>query len=90
MESIGDSIDMEPCCGTQVYESFTDLDQKESDSLHKPVPNVSSEAIVSGQAEYVDDIPKMAGNYSELHCIGSTEKSLSGSNILMKMYNMRK
>ena len=53
--------EIEPVRGTQIYEPFTDPDQNDSDALHKPVPNVSSEAIVSGEAQYVDDIPQMAG-----------------------------
>ena len=53
---------MEPCSGTILYEPFTDPDQSHTDSLHKPVPNVSSEAIVSGEAVYIDDMPSMSGN----------------------------
>lgn len=52
---------MEPCNGSQIYQSFTEVGQKDSDALHRPVPNVSSEAIVAGEAEYVDDIPSIAG-----------------------------
>lgn len=60
LESKG-SLGIVPCCGTQQYEPFTNHNQIDSDSLHKPVPNVSSEAIVSGEAVYVDDIPSVKG-----------------------------
>ena len=56
-----DAMGMEPSCGSQIYGPFTDPGQKASDSLHRPVPNVSSEAIVAGEAAYVDDIPSMTG-----------------------------
>ena len=55
------SLGMVPCCGTQVYESFTEPGQSLTDSVHRPIPNVSSEAIVSGEAVYIDDIPSKAG-----------------------------
>ena len=55
---------MEPCCWTSLYEPFTDPDQSPTDALHRPVPNVSSEAIVSGEAVYIDDMPASKGTNS--------------------------
>ena len=56
-----ETLSMEPCCWTSLCEPFTDPDQSPTDALHRPVPNVSSEAIVSGEAVYIDDMPALKG-----------------------------
>ena len=56
-----DTLDITPSSGTQLYTSFTDPGQSEEDALHRPIPYVSSEAIVSGEAAFVDDLRSAAG-----------------------------
>ena len=56
-----DTLDIVPNSGTQLYTPFTDPGQSTDDALHRPIPNVSSEAIVSGEAAFVDDMHSTAG-----------------------------
>lgn len=50
-------LSMEPCQGLQIFESVPD-DQPNSDGVGRPIPHVSSNNLVTGEARFVDDIPK--------------------------------
>lgn len=54
---------MEPCQGLQVYQSVPD-DQPSHDGVGRPIPHVSSNNLVTGEARFVDDIPKYSSKIS--------------------------
>lgn len=49
-------LSMQPCKGIRVFESVAE-GQPDQDSVGRPIPHVAAESMVSGEAEYVDDIP---------------------------------
>ncbi|XP_053406229.1 xanthine dehydrogenase/oxidase-like [Mercenaria mercenaria] len=57
-ESLARPVSLPPYSGRQVFDPCTDDGQKEDDALGRTVPNVHSEATVSGEAIYVDDLPR--------------------------------
>ncbi|XP_060585997.1 xanthine dehydrogenase/oxidase-like [Ruditapes philippinarum] len=55
--SLSRPVSLPPYSSTQVFDPCTGEDQAGSDALGRTVPNVHSEAAVSGEAIYVDDLP---------------------------------
>ena len=59
--SVIDSLSLPPYHSRQVFADCTDVGQSEDNALGRTIPNIHSEAVVSGEAIYVDDIPKLQG-----------------------------
>ena len=57
-ESLLCPVSLPPYSSRQVFDACTTVDQKDTDALGRTVPNVHSEAAVSGEAIYIDDIPE--------------------------------
>ena len=55
-------LKLEPSSATQFYDGCTEPGQADDDALGRPIPNVSSEAVVSGEAVYIDDMPRLEGD----------------------------
>ncbi|XP_053405175.1 xanthine dehydrogenase/oxidase-like [Mercenaria mercenaria] len=51
-------VSLPPYSSRQVFDACTDDGQSDEDALGRTVPNVHSEAAVSGEAIYVDDLPR--------------------------------
>lgn len=51
------------CRGSQVFEQVPE-DQVENDAVWRPVPHVAADQHATGQAVYIDDIPKFEGSTS--------------------------
>ena len=50
--------------GTQVFEDVP-KDQSEQDPVWRPVPHVAADKHTTGQAQYIDDIPRFKGQFSQ-------------------------
>ena len=48
------------CKGTQVFEDVPP-DQEEQDPVWRPVPHVAADKHTTGQAQYIDDLPRFKG-----------------------------
>ena len=49
--------------GTQVFEDVPE-DQSEQDPVWRPVPHVAADKHTTGQAQYIDDLPRFKGQSS--------------------------
>ena len=51
---------VEACTGTQIFEDVPE-DQPENDPVWRPVPHVAADKHTTGQAQYIDDLPRFKG-----------------------------
>lgn len=59
--SLTQPLSLPAYCGRQVFDPCTDEGQSENDALGRPLPSMHSEAAVSGEAIFVDDVPQQQG-----------------------------
>ena len=54
---------MTPCVSTQVIEEVPE-DQSDIDPVGRPIPQITSHCLATGEAQFVDDMPRFQGNVS--------------------------
>ena len=52
---------MTPCASTQVIEEVPE-DQSDIDPVGRPIPQITSHCLATGEAQFVDDMPRFQGN----------------------------
>ena len=51
---------VESCKGTQIFENVPE-DQSEQDPVWRPVAHVAADKHATGEAQYIDDLPRFKG-----------------------------